>query len=95
MRVLSLSSSAESHHQSVAGRHAPVFDHALQRLAIEVMCDVKAAQHVQREGAHVYNVLVNVKCPDMLCVKHLLLPQWGLLKIPAIFTTCTPAILCH
>ena len=98
MQAYSLSSQGNMHHYAMCTCrhqplrlykqvHTPVFDHALQGLPIEVVCDVKVAQHMKREGADVYHVLVNVECPYVPHVKHLLLVQRRMLEFPAVLTT--------
>ena len=72
---------------TLARLSSPILNHALQGLSIEVVSDVKVAQHVQREGAHVNQVLMDMECPDMPHVKHLLHVQWGVPELPAEFTS--------
>lgn len=45
---------------------APVFEHELQRLAIQVARQVKGVHQVELVGSHVYKVLVQLERPHML-----------------------------
>ena len=47
-------------------RRAPVFEHELQRLAVQVARQVTGVRQVEFIGSHVHKVLVQLECPHML-----------------------------
>ena len=74
---------------------APVFDHALQRLSIQVVSDVKLLQYMHCECAEVHYVLMHVEGPDVVHVEDFFLAERGLLELPAVLTTYSKHTCCQ
>jgi len=51
----------------------PIFDHALERLSIQVVRNVKLLQNLHVECAQVHYMLMHVEGPDVTHVKYFLL----------------------
>lgn len=51
----------------------PIFDHALERLPIQVVCNVKLLQNLHIECAQVHYMLMHVEGPDVTHIKYFLL----------------------
>lgn len=54
-------------------RRPPIFDHALERLSIQVVRNVKLLQNLHVECAQVHYMLMHVEGPDVTHVKYFLL----------------------
>ena len=57
--------------------YAPVLQHELQWLAIEIAREVEIVDHVELIRAHVHKVLVQLERPHMLCVEAPVCPMLG------------------
>lgn len=72
----------------------PIFDHALERLSIQVVCNVKLLQNLHIECAQVHYMLMHVEGPDVTHVKYFLFAQWRLFELPAVLPTYSRHTCC-
>jgi len=72
----------------------PIFDHALERLSIQVVRNVKLLQDLHIESAQVHYMLMHVEGPDVTHVEYFLLAQWRLFEFPAVLPTCSRHTCC-
>lgn len=84
----------EQHTDHEIRRRPPIFDHALERLSIQVVRNVKLLQDLHIECAQVHYMLMHVEGPNVIHVKYFLLVEWRLFELPAVLTTCSRRSCC-